>query len=162
MGKQKHPRERFLYGVYEDGNLIFKGDVQQVADKFHTHRCNVYACANRGAKFDYRYVISHIGTYKPEEDTTRPRPLTEEEKKVKYYTEHLKRYGNTIVRWNDNPKKTIKWLKSIGFDCELKTYNHYIGDDVLFEGGRIGYAHLEQDHIVRWKDYDKQGIQGIV
>ena len=159
MGIQSNPRLVNIYGVYENGEKLFQGDAHEVAEYCSAHVNSIYACYNRGNLLGYRYLIKKEGAMKPEETPTKPRPLTEEEKKVKYYTEHLNRYGNTIVRLEDNPKKIIRWLKDLGYDCEMKTYNHYIGDEDIFsEGTRIGYAHLEQDNILRWKDYDKQRV----
>jgi len=163
MGMHQHPRPTNLYGVYDGDTLVFEGNVHQVARHFGTTTNTIYSGCKNCRKFFRKYDIRVIGTYNYENDKMIPVHLSKEEEKEHYYFEHLRQYGNTVVRTEDNPKTIIKWLDEKGFRCDMKSYVHTVGDEILMEGRcELRKGSKMKDYILRWLDYDKQRVQSII
>lgn len=141
-----------LLGVYDNGELIYSGNVYQLAKKFECGTNTIYVACRKKMKFQYKYEIRNIGKYKPEEDEKIPRP-TKQQEKEEYYRRHLTLYGNTVVRKQDEKHldQLLNDLKVVGFDCEVKTYINHGCENLCIGGTKVGRRSKHKDYILKVK-----------
>lgn len=124
--------KQYIYGVFDGDEVVFSGNASEVAKEFGVERDSIYKAVTLKSRFKYRYRIKPIGV--------RSKEVTDRDaQKWEYYTKHLKLYGNTVVRKEEEKhiKKLLEDLKARGFDCEVTKYvNRGSGEHLLLEGSR--------------------------
>lgn len=132
----------YIYGVYEDGQLIFEGDYEAVGDKFGVQRGSITACGSKGHKLKNKYDVKRIACkFKPVKKPKKKKEEPKVEPKAKeldfdelmkdpYFRLkwHLKHYGNTSVLFD--PVAYLPQLYDDGLDCRV------IERPNLYQGGK--------------------------
>jgi len=131
-----------IYSVVEDGEEVFKGTAEEVADKLNIERKRVYSVAwsNRHGiekKVDGIYAIFDAGQTMVKEINFRPVVKTE----VK--NDHfdiavwaLKTFGNTSVDFDPYPKLLPDMLELYGLDCSAEQKIEYPEKKRVSQRGR--------------------------
>ena len=126
------------YGVYNlDGELIYCGDVDSIVSSLDTKRNTVYSAVRNGFKIKRKYYVRELGHKK-----------TIYEEQLECIIEHLNRYGNTVIPDGKKPNYFIKELKNRGYDCEVKAYKNFIGENIVLDRSSLNKRKIDYDYIL--------------
>ena len=126
------------YGVYNlDGELIYRGDVDDIVTSLDTKRNTVYVAVKNGFKVKRKYYVREIGTKK-----------TMYEEQLDYLIRHLDRYGNTVIPSGKKPSDFLEELEKRGYICEVKTYKNYVGENITLDRPNFSKRKIDYDYIL--------------
>ena len=112
----------YEYGVYDlEGNLVFRGNSNQLLDKYDVSPDMIYHYVKGGAKMKRKYIVKRLGIYQQEKEEVKiAKKLSEKEKYFNYLIRHLKEHGNVYSRVN--PEKYLDELEELGYKCKIEKY----------------------------------------
>ena len=130
------PRKVKIYGIFKDGECIFKGNRLEVADHFGLKPYTIYEYVYpKKKKLFRRYVVRRLDPEVKEP----PKPLSENEIRLNYLLDHLRVYGNCASVFD--PVPYFPELYDKGFDCKVR---EVINNDV----GRVSGRHKKDIYYV--------------
>ena len=141
-----------IFGVFEDGEEIFRGGRREVAERFGIAMKSVYSYAYNDRLLYGRYRVKVVGK---EDKSVRRKKIIKVEKvkepekdysndRLNTLAWHLKTFGNTSVSFD--PVKYLPDLYEMGFDCRVKeTVDH---TDVKRVTGRGRKPKVKYNYLV--------------
>lgn len=130
------PRKVKIYGIFKDGECIFKGSRLEVAEHFAIKPRTIYDYVYpKKKKLFRRYVVRRLDLEVKEP----PKPLSENEIRLNYLLDHLRVYGNCASVFD--PVPYFPELYDKGFDCKVR---EVINNDV----GRVSGRHKKDIYYV--------------
>ena len=138
-----------IYGLYEDGELVFKGKAKDIGRKCYITKDSVYDYLRKNKKLLGKYEVRIIET-----NTESKKPnLTNFDKEINEIIRRLKLYGNTVLPQikNSELETYIKALKKNGYDVDVKCYNAKTGKQIRLEGSLFNKNKYDIDYIVELK-----------
>lgn len=111
-----------LYGVYDNGVLIYSGTSSQIAKEYKLKQSSMYTYTHSNAKLKSMYDVRVLNEIYEE------KPKNRYEKTLDYLVRHLLEYGNTVI--NKHPEIYINDLKKMGIKVKVRKVVSY-GDDYL-------------------------------
>ena len=137
------------YGLYEGGELVYKGTANQISEKYYMDKNALYNAYHHNYLFLNKYNVT-IMSNKPEPHEAR---MTQFEKNIEYVIKHLKLYGNTTLPKikTSELKKYIDAIKEKGYDVDVKGYNERTGTQITLEGSKLNKTKYDINYIVEIK-----------
>lgn len=131
-----------VFGVFEDGEEIFRGGRREVAERFGIAMKSVYSYAYNDCLLYGKYRVKVVGK---EDKSVRRKKIVKVEKvkepekdysndKFNTLVWHLKTYGNTSVSFD--PVKYLPALYDLGLDCRVKEIPSYAEEKRVTKRGR--------------------------
>ena len=113
---KKCPKEAKIYGLYDDGYLIFKGTRHQICQYTGISPNGFYEFVRRGMRIKKKYTAVLINGDEPIQEKPVERPKSEEE--FEYLYSMLKMNGNTCSSFD--PKPYLKKLRKKGIRVDVR------------------------------------------
>ena len=137
-------REISIFTVYENGEEVFIGNREEVAEKFQISKRSVYSYAYNDRKLYGKYRIKTTGKQEAivkRKEHYRPRNQKPPEPEKDYSNDkfntlvwHLKTFGNTSVSFD--PVRYLPDLYDLGLDCRVKEIPSYVEEKRVTKRGR--------------------------
>ena len=115
-----------VYGLYDNGELIFKGNRMQVEKQFNVNRNCIFSYLRKGLKINGKYDIKKVGQdyfdveckRKKKERQRKRSEAWSLEDRYDYLEWHLKYCGNTICQFDPYPY--LERLEEAGLKTNVK------------------------------------------
>ena len=118
-------KEERIYGVFDEGYLIFKGTRYEICNEFKIVPKGFYEYLRNARRLKGKYKVSHINGDEPIEKKPTPIMKSMEEERFEYLYSMLRIYGNTTA-YNFDPRPFKKKLMEKGIFCEMRNRgDHY-------------------------------------
>ena len=140
-----------IYGVYDQGLLIAKGNAKELAKKYYTSSSAIYVSERKNKLLDGKYEVRLI-------DVSNPKIVTEQtiikltgfDQRVDDVIDRLKRYGNTVLPTGrqKEAEKYVNELKARGYDVRMDRYMQTYTEHLLVDITRPRRGKMEYDFIV--------------
>ena len=138
---------KYNYEVFEGDQLVCSGCASDISAAIGIRNDYIYKYVKDQRFYEDKYLIKFAGVYhKPEP----PKPKKKKVDKLDYYFRHLDKYGNTVVRLEDEKRvdKLLKELEERGYKCNLKVYKHYSGINIALVGSTFDKRLINVDYIL--------------
>lgn len=111
-------KEERIYGVFDEGYLIFKGTRYEICNEFKIVPKGFYEYLRHERRLKGKYKVSHINGDEPIEKKPTPVIRTIEEEHFDYLYSMLRIYGNTCSVFDPTP--FMDKLKMMGINAESR------------------------------------------
>jgi len=142
----------FLYAVYDNGEKIFEGTANEVAERFKMSPKSVNTYSKRNSKFENKYDIKVTGRtqsiQKPYVPKAKQPRKSKDEEYLEYLETHLRMYGNTST--SKDPEKYLLKLREKGIECKVrKVYENYSTSKLARYRKKVNWYILERVNAER-------------
>lgn len=107
----------YIYGVFENGVLIFQGNRDQIANRYNLSPQSVYQYPRRHMKIRNRYDV-RVMNGKFEKKYCQPPVMTIHQKRLEHLATHLKIYDNCATAYD--PVPYFPDLLDMGINCRCR------------------------------------------
>lgn len=113
-----HPKEQHMYGLFDEGYLVYKGTRHQICNEFHVNDRSFYEFLKRGMRIKKKYLVQAINGDEPLQEKPKPIIKSKEEEEFEYLFTMLKIHGNTSSSFDPHPY--LRKLKRNGLKVDVR------------------------------------------